>query len=181
MAVEISASIVNFFGSLGGNAIFAITAEVDHLSYQWKRSTDDGEAWSNISGGTSTTLSIPIQASVNGNLYRCIAKDYMGHIATSQAGKLTVTSSLSTLSEFEPGLTVINEPDDYYGRPGDIATYIVEAEGANLSYQWLCRAPGADNFEYLTSSDATTNTLRVEMTAASNRIQDSLERASLFP
>ena len=181
MAVEISASIVNFFGSLGGNAIFAITAEVDHLSYQWKRSTDDGETWSNISGGTSTTLSIPIQASVNGYLYRCIAKDYMGHIATSQAGKLTVTSSLSTLSEFEPEFTVINEPDDYYGRPGDIATFIVEAEGANLSYQWLCRAPGADNFEYLTSSDATTNTLRVEMTAASNRIQDSLERASLFP
>lgn len=132
-------------------------------------------------GGTSTTLSIPIQASVNGNLYRCIAKDYMGHIATSQAGKLTVTSALSTLSEFEPEFTVINEPDDYYGRPGDIATFIVEAEGANLSYQWLCRAPGADNFEYLTSSDATTNTLRVEMTAASKRIQDSLERAPLFP
>ena len=168
MAVEISASIVNFFGSLGGNAIFAITAEVDHLSYQWKRSTDDGETWSNISGGTSTTLSIPIQASVNGNLYRCIAKDYMGHIATSQAGRMSVTSALSTLSEFEPEFTVINEPDDYYGRPGDIATFIVEAEGANLSYQWLCRAPGADNFEYLASSDATTNTLRVEMTAASN-------------
>lgn len=38
----------------------------------------------------------------------------------------------------------------------------------NLAYQWLCRAPGADNFEYLTSSDATANTLRVEMTTASN-------------
>ena len=34
MAVGISTSIVNFFGSLGGNAIFAITAEVDQLSYQ---------------------------------------------------------------------------------------------------------------------------------------------------
>ena len=75
---------------------------------------------------------------------------------------------VSIIDEFEPEFTVINEPDDYYGRPGDIATFIVEAEGANLSYQWLCRAPGADNFEYLTSSDATTNTLRVEMTAASN-------------
>ena len=89
-------------------------------------------------------------------------------IATSQAGQLTVTSAPSTLSEFDPEFTVINEPDDYYGRPGDIATFIVEVEGANLSYQWLCRAPGANNFEYLTSSDATTNTLRVEMTAASN-------------
>ena len=158
----------NYYGTVGGTATFTVAASGDRVTYQWQRSTDDGETWSNISGGTSTTLSIPIQASVNGNLYRCIAKDYMGHIATSQAGKLTVTSALSTLSEFEPEFTVINEPDDYYGRPGDIATFIVEAEGANLSYQWLCRAPGADNFEYLTSSDATTNTLRVEMTAESN-------------
>ena len=158
----------NYYGTVGGTATFTVAASGDRVTYQWQRSTDDGETWSNISGGTSTTLSIPIQASVNGNLYRCIAKDYMGHIATSQAGKLTVTSALSTLSEFEPEFTVINEPDDYYGRPGDIATFIVEAEGANLSYQWLCRAPGADNFEYLASSDATTNTLRVEMTAASN-------------
>lgn len=158
----------NYYGIVGGTATFTVAASGDRVTYQWQRSTDDGETWSNISGGTSTTLSIPIQTSVNGYLYRCIAKDYMGHIATSQAGKLTVTSALSTLSEFEPEFTVINEPDDYYGRPGDIATFIVEAEGANLSYQWLCCAPGADNFEYLTSSDATTNTLRVEMTAASN-------------
>ena len=44
-------------------------------------------------------------------------------------------------------------------------TFIVEAEGANLSYQWLCRAPGSRNFEYLTGE--TSPTLRVEMTAES--------------
>ena len=158
----------NYFGSVGGTATFTVAAEGDRITYQWQRSINDGETWDNISGGTSTTLSVPIQAGLNGYLYRCIAKDYMGHIATSQAGKLTVSSGLSTISEFEPEFTVINEPDDYYGRPGDTATFIVEAEGENLSYNWLCRAPGANNFEYLTSSDATTNTLRVEMTAASN-------------
>ena len=158
----------NYFGSVGGTATFTVAAEGDRITYQWQRSINDGETWDNISGGTSTTLSVPIQASLNGYLYRCIAKDFMGHIATSQAGKLTVASGTSAISEFDPEYTVINEPDDYYGRPGDIATFIVEAEGANLSYQWLCRAPGANNFEYLTSSDATTNTLRVEMTAASN-------------
>ena len=158
----------NYFGSVGGTATFTVAAEGDRITYQWQRSINDGETWDNISGGTSTTLSVPIQASLNGYLYRCIAKDFMGHIATSQAGKLTVSSGLSTISEFEPEFTVINEPDDYYGRPGDTATFIVEAEGENLSYNWLCRAPGASNFEYLTSSDATTNTLRVEMTAASN-------------
>ena len=51
---------------------------------------------------------------------------------------------------------------------GDSATFIVEAEGDGLTYQWLCRAPGASSFEYLTGSDATSSTLRVEMTAESN-------------
>ena len=166
--VVITTQPENYYGTVGGTATFTVAASGDRVTYQWQRSINDGETWDNISGGTSTTLSVPIQAGLNGYLYRCIAKDYMGHIATSQAGKLTVSSGLSTISEFGPEFTVINEPDDYYGRPGDIATFIVEAEGANLSYQWLCCAPGADNFEYLTSSDATTNTLRVEMTAASN-------------
>ena len=163
--VVISTQPENYYGTVGGTASFTVAASGDRVAYQWQCSTDDGETWSNISGGTSTTLNVPIQASVNGNLYRCIAKDYMGHAATSQAGKLTVTSAVSTLSEFDPEFTLINEPDDYYGRPGDTATFIVEAEGANLSYQWLCRAPGSRNFEYLTGE--TSPTLRVEMTAES--------------
>ena len=165
--VVITTQPENYYGTVGGTATFTVAASGDRVSYQWQCSTDDGETWSNVTDGTSATLSVSIQASVNGYLYRCIAKDYMGHAATSQAGRLTVTSALSAISEFDPEFTIINEPDDYYGRPGDTATFIVEAEGANLSYQWLCRAPGANNFEYLTSSDATTNTLRVEMTAQS--------------
>ena len=92
--VVITTQPENYCGTVGGIATFTVAASGDRVTYQWQRSTDDGETWSNISGGTSTTLSIPIQASVNGYLYRCIAKDYMGHIATSQAGKLTVTSGI---------------------------------------------------------------------------------------
>ena len=163
--VVITTQPENYYGTTGSTATFTVAASGDRVTYQWQCSTDDGETWSNVNGSTSTTLNIPIQASVNGNLYRCIAKDYMGHVATSQAGRLTVTSSVATYSEFDPEFTLINEPDDYYGRPGDTATFIVEAEGANLSYQWLCRAPGSRNFEYLTGE--TSPTLRVEMTAES--------------
>ena len=163
--VVITTQPENYYGTTGSTATFTVAASGDRVTYQWQCSTDDGETWSNVNGSTSTTLNIPTQASVNGNLYRCIAKDYMGHVATSQAGRLTVTSSVATLSEFDPEFTLINEPDDYYGRPGDTATFIVEAEGANLSYQWLCRAPGSSNFEYLTGE--TSPTLRVEMTAES--------------
>ena len=79
---------------------------------------------------------------------------------------MTVISGVSAISEFDPKFTIINESADYYGRPGDTATFIVEAEGANLSYNWLCRASGASNFEYLTGE--TSSTLRVDMTSASN-------------
>ena len=83
-------------------------------------------------------------------------------------GKLA--SSVAGQSAWDPEYTVINEPDNYYGWPGDIAIFIVEAEGKNLSYQWLYQAPGSDEFVYCTSSDATTNTLRVEMMAGKSGI-----------
>ena len=111
--VVITTQPENYYGTTGSTATFTVAASGDRVTYQWQCSTDDGETWSNVNGSTSTTLNIPIQASVNGNLYRCIAKDYMGHAATSQAGKLTVTSAVSTLSEFDPEYTLINEPDDY--------------------------------------------------------------------
>lgn len=139
------------------------------MTYQWQHSKDEGKTWTDISGETSETLTVTIQSSDFGSQYRCIAKDFMGHVATSQAGKLA--SSIVGQSAWDPEYTIINEPDDYYGRPGDIATFIVEAEGENLSYQWLYQAPGTDELVYCTSSDATTNTIRVEMTAESDGAQ----------
>ena len=159
----------NFFGTAGSTATFTVKAEGDRVTYQWQRSKDEGKTWTDISGETSETLNVTIQSSDFGSQYRCIAKDFMGHVATSQAGKLA--SSIVSQSAWDPEYTIINEPDDYYGRPGDIATFIVEAEGKNLSYQWLYQAPGSDEFVYCTSSDANTNTLRVEMTAESDGAQ----------
>ena len=159
----------NFFGTAGSTATFTVKAEGDRVTYQWQRSKDEGKTWTDISGETSETLNVTIQSSDFGSQYRCIAKDFMGHVATSQAGKLA--SSIASQSAWDPEYTIINEPDDYYGRPGDIATFIVEAEGKNLSYQWLYQAPGTDELVYCTSSDATTNTIRVEMTAESDGAQ----------
>ena len=163
--VVITTQPENSYSIVGTTATFTVAAEGDQLTYQWQYSTNDGETWSNVSNGTSATLSISVQSSADGNLYRCVVNDFMGHTATSQAGKLTVTSNVSAIDEFNPEFTIINEPDDYYGRIGDTATFIVETEGSGLSYQWLCKAPDSDNFEYLTTSDAYTTTLRVALTA----------------
>lgn len=163
--VVITTQPENSYSTVGTTATFTVAAEGDRVTYQWQYSTDDGETWNNVSSGISATLSVSAQASVDGNLYRCVVKDFMGHTATSQAGKLTVTSAVSTLDEFNPEFTIINEPDDYYGRVGDTATFIVETAESGLGYQWLCKAPDSDTFEYLTSSDAYTSTLRVPLTA----------------
>ena len=163
--VVITTQPENSYSTVGTTATFTVAAEGDRVTYQWQYSTNDGETWSNVSNGTSATLNVSAQASVDGNLYRCVVKDFMGHTATSQAGKLTVTSAVSTLDEFNPEYTIINEPDDYYGRIGDTATFIVETAESGLGYQWLCKAPDSDTFEYLTSSDAYTSTLRVPLTA----------------
>ena len=49
----------NYFGTVGGTATFTVAAEGDRVTYQWQRSTDDGETWSNISGGTSAAAPPP--------------------------------------------------------------------------------------------------------------------------
>lgn len=164
--VVITTQPENAFGEAGATATFTVAAKGDQLSYQWQSSTDDGKTWSNVSGGTSATLQVTVQPSSNGTLYRCVVQDAMGHVSKSQAGKLTVTGVAAAFNEFEPQYTMLNEPDDYYGRPGDTATFVVEVEGKELSYQWLYCPPGAGDFQYI--PDATSNTLRVPMTEASD-------------
>lgn len=156
----------NAFEEAGATATFTVAAKGDQLSYQWQSSTDDGKTWSNVSGGTSATLQVTVQPSGNGTLYRCVVQDAMGHVSKSQAGKLTVTGVAAAFNEFEPQYTMLNEPDDYYGRPGDTSTFVVEVEGKELSYQWLYCPPGSGDFQYI--PDATSNTLRVPMTETSD-------------
>ena len=68
--VVITTQPENYYGTVGGTATFTVAASGDRVTYQWQRSINDGETWDNISGGTSTTLSVPIQAGLNGYLYR---------------------------------------------------------------------------------------------------------------
>ena len=74
--------------------------------------------------------------------------------------------SLDSTSHF--GKSEYNNLRNCFEQNSDTVTFIVEAEGDGLTYQWPCRAPGASSFEHSTGSNATSSTLRVEMTAESN-------------
>lgn len=55
-------------GQTASFTVYATGAE----SYQWQRSTNGGASYSNISGETSATLTLPYSSTYNNNLFKCI-------------------------------------------------------------------------------------------------------------
>src|SRR5437868_12854365 len=53
-------------------ATFSVTATGTVLGYQWQMSTAAVPAFTNISGATNNTMTIPVTYSMNGNVYRCV-------------------------------------------------------------------------------------------------------------
>lgn len=92
----------------------------------------------------------------------------MGHKATSQAGKLVVAANGYSISiqDFEiiDPIAVPNEPDDYYGLIGDTVTFVVEAEGKGLTYQWMRWNEETELLEPCYEDGYNTPTLRVPLT-----------------
>ena len=82
----------------GQNASFTATATgIGSLSFQWQRSVDSGNTWSDLANGGSyagvgtTTLTISNATSgMNGDLFRCVASDSLTLSTTSIPAALTV-------------------------------------------------------------------------------------------
>jgi hypothetical protein len=86
-----------------GNASFGVTASVTlgaTLSYQWQKKKGNS-SFSNISGATSSTLSLSnlTEADNNGEIYRCIVKSTGGVSLISSVATLIVSSSGSITVE----------------------------------------------------------------------------------
>ncbi|MGB4420411.1 MAG: immunoglobulin domain-containing protein [Candidatus Saccharimonadales bacterium] len=65
----------------------------DSTSVQWELSTDKGTSWSNVSGATSNTLTLPtINISMDGYLYRAVFTNNVGSVASNYA-RLSVGNS----------------------------------------------------------------------------------------
>jgi len=65
---------------------------------------------------------------------------------------------------FVPTLSITNQPDDFSGPVGDTATFEIEAEGEDLTYQWQVYKNGA--WKNTSLSGNTTSSLDVEITEA---------------
>ncbi|MGH2643197.1 MAG: gliding motility-associated C-terminal domain-containing protein, partial [Chitinophagaceae bacterium] len=115
----------------GGNAQFKVIAIGNNVQYQWQ-SSPDGKAWSNISGGNDTTLSISdVPVSDSGIYYRALVTSSCANLVSDSA--MLIVGSIPSIS-ITPQL--INPV------PLGVLTRLT-ASGAQ-SYQWS-NSPGIQN------------------------------------
>ncbi|MDY4140211.1 MAG: LPXTG cell wall anchor domain-containing protein [Eubacteriales bacterium] len=114
----------------GKTATFTVAATGDELTYQWQKNVNG--TWTNLSGETASTLSIPATLTDNGSEYRCVIKDA---ISDKQPGGYTLTSNPAALTVVSaPAIT--SHPQDVTTEAGKTAVFTVAATGTGLKYQW---------------------------------------------
>ncbi len=106
-APTVTSQPVNDNTNVGGGATFSVVAAGISLSYQWQVSTNGGSTWSDIttagtlptySGWTTSTLILSGVAVANNNYqYRCVVTGICSLSTNSNAGILTVNSTLTYL------------------------------------------------------------------------------------
>ena len=160
--LRITSQPVDVYGSVGEIAVFRVVAEGDGLSYQWQLYKNSAWQNSTSSGAKTSELSVEITKARNGYQYRCVVTDASGSSEVSNPGVIHVGQPPKPLS-------IISQPVDYIGPIGEIATFIIEADGNDLSYQWQLFKNGA--WQNSTSSGSKTSQLSVEITKARNGYQ----------
>lgn len=148
----------------GSNASYSVTSAAA-TGFQWQVSTDGGITWTNISGATSSTLTLTaVTAGMNGNQYRCVASTVCGS-----------TNSFAALLTVNTAAAITSQPSDANICTGQSAQLCVTATGAApLTYQWQtalnCAGPwtniaGATTNCY-TASPASTSVYRCVVNSA---------------
>jgi gliding motility-associated-like protein len=112
---------------LGDPAIFSVTAEGLSLTYQWRIGNVALVDGGNISGATTSTLTIdPTNLSDEATNYNIL-------ITGSYSPTVTSTDVSLTINTFP---TITSQPTDQTVCLGDPASFSVIATGTNLTYQW---------------------------------------------
>ena len=77
----------NVTAKAGEMAVFTVEATGKDLHYQWQFSNTNGATWGNSSseGANTATLSVPMQAYRNGQMYRCVITNETGKVISKTA------------------------------------------------------------------------------------------------
>ena len=115
-------------GYSGTTATISLQTVGDDLSYLWEFSTDGGETWTPASSKIPS-ISITINDTTNGWLYRCTVSDSFGISVVSDVVSVTMEAHDNTIE-------ILSDPQDYLGAVGDTAKFTVVATGEGLTYRW---------------------------------------------
>ncbi len=158
-AITISKQPADFVGTAGSTARFTVSAEGTGLNYQWQ--LKKGKSWANLTtgGATTSSMTIKVDDSKNGKVYRCLITDVNGEELATNEVSITVK---------QPSNAIIigTQPSDYSGAVGTIARFKVVAEGEGLTYQWQLKK--GSSWADLTSGGATTSTMSIKIDAGKN-------------
>ena len=122
--LAITGQPTDYSGAAGDNVTFRVEASGSGLQYQWQLS-DDGTNWRNSSVKTAT-YSTTLTTTNHGRRVRCIVTDSSGSSVTSNVAAMKIKGLLA----------ITKQPTDYSGAAGDSVTFLVEASGTGLKYQW---------------------------------------------
>lgn len=126
----ISIAPTSFAGYSDATLTFTATA-TGHTSLQWQ--TDTGSGWTNISGATSTTYTVPTPI-VNGHQFRCVAIDGINPNVGSNAVTATVWANP----------TVSIAPTSFAGYAGATQLFTATPGGGSGTYTYQWKVDGVD-------------------------------------
>ncbi|NUY80791.1 immunoglobulin domain-containing protein [Flavobacterium sp. MAH-1] len=142
----------------GNSASFTVSATGAGLTYQWYNGATLLSNGGNISGATSTTLTInPVNLSDASANYHCVVSGTCSPSATSANAGLTVTERVIITAQ--PATTQTHCENDS-------VSFTIGATGAGLTYQWYNGATLLSDGGNI--SGATTATLTLNPVATSN-------------
>src|SRR5208337_1563401 len=126
---------------------------------QWQVSTDSGSTFSDITGATSTTLTLSNTTTAqNGDEYQAVFTNSVG-TATTNAATLTVNTA-----QFAPSVTT--QPASQTVAAGQTATFTAAASGnPTPTVQWQVSTDSGSTFSDITGATSTTLTLSNTTTA----------------
>ena len=156
-AITITKQPSNFVGPIGSTAKFTVAAEGEGFSYQWQ--LKKGSKWADLTSGgaTTATMSIKVDATKDGKVYRCLITDGLGHSVASNEVSITVNAD---------AISIKTQPKNYSGPVGSTAKFTVAADGEGLTYQWQLKK--GSKWADLTSGGATTSTMSIKVDESKN-------------
>ena len=150
-APTITTNPANVTVNAGGTATFTAAASGSPTpTVQWQVSTNGGTSFTNVSGATSTTLSLTsTTTAMSGNKYRAVF--------TNTAGSATTTNATLTVNAGNTAPTITTDPTNVTLTACATATFTAAASGSPTpTVQWQVSTNSGGTFTNLSGATSTT-------------------------